>query len=58
MIVKSTELATRLERLLSESKDSVLDRETHTLERIIGSLDGEFILFGAGNLGSKGRKNS
>lgn len=53
MIVKSTELATRLERLLSESKASVLDRETHTLERIIGSLDGQFILFGAGNLGRK-----
>jgi FkbM family methyltransferase len=51
--VNAIELENRLNRLLSESADSVLDREQHTLERMIGSLDGEFILFGAGNLGRK-----
>lgn len=46
-------LEQRLEKLLSENLDSVLDRERHTLERRIGGLDGDFILFGAGNLGRK-----
>jgi FkbM family methyltransferase len=47
------ELENRLNRLLSESPASVLYRERNTLEKIIGSLDGDFILFGAGNLGRK-----
>ena len=51
--MKELEAGIRLHALLSESAESVLDREQNTLERMIGSLDGEFILFGAGNLGRK-----
>ena len=46
-------LENRLERLLSETVESVRDREDHELERRIGSLDDDFILFGAGNLGRR-----
>jgi FkbM family methyltransferase len=46
-------LENRLERLLSETVESVRDREDHELERKIGSLDDDFILFGAGNLGRR-----
>ena len=51
--MRSTELKTRLETLLSERMDSVVDRENNSLERRIGGLDGDFILFGAGNLGRR-----
>ena len=51
--MNKTQLESRLGSLLSESLDSVLDRERHTLERKIGGLDGQFILFGAGHLGRK-----
>lgn len=43
----------RLEKLLSEPLESAVDRENHELERRIGGLDGDFILFGAGHLGRK-----
>ena len=46
-------LEARLSKLLSESASSVRAREEQTLERIVGSLDSDFILFGAGNLGRK-----
>jgi FkbM family methyltransferase len=46
-------LENRLNELLSENLDSVLDRENHELERRIGGLDNDFLLFGAGNLGRK-----
>jgi len=46
-------LDARLERLLSESLDSARDRQQHTLLNIIGSVDTPFVLFGAGQLGSK-----
>ncbi len=49
----STQLQSRLEGLLSESLESVLDREQHDLERKMGTLDEDFVLFGAGNLGRK-----
>ena len=51
--MNTVELGIRLEQLLSESMESVLIRQNDTLENIIGSLDNEFILFGAGNLGRK-----
>jgi len=43
----------RLDQLLSEDIESVLKRESETLETIIGGLDDPFLLFGAGNLGRK-----
>lgn len=46
-------LAQRLDRLLSEPLDSVRDRQVHTLERLIGSLEEPFVLFGASHLGRK-----
>jgi FkbM family methyltransferase len=48
-----TELSNRLNKLLSESYDAVLDREKSTLSNKIGGLENQFILFGAGNLGRK-----
>lgn len=51
--MKAMSLENRLNELLSENLDSVLDRENHELERRIGGLDGDFLLFGAGNLGRK-----
>ena len=51
--MKAALLKNRLNGLLSESIESVLDRENHELERRIGGLDGDFLLFGAGNLGRK-----
>src|ERR1700758_3693095 len=50
--VSSTDLRNRLERLLAESPVSVRDREERELDRRVG-LDGDFALFGAGNLGRK-----
>lgn len=46
-------LKDRLERLLAETSTSVTDRQGRELDRIIGSLDRPFVLFGAGNLGRK-----
>lgn len=46
----------RLARLLAESLDAVLEREATTLEHKIGSLERDFVLFGAGNLGRKALK--
>lgn len=51
--MRTEELGDRLERLLSESMDSVQYRERHCLEEKIGGLENDFILFGAGNLGRK-----
>lgn len=51
--MKSTEMRSRLQALLSESLESAHDREQHELERRIGRLDADFVLFGAGNLGRK-----
>ena len=51
--VKSTALDRRLQMLLSESLDSIRDREVHELERRMGNLDRDFIVFGAGNLGRR-----
>lgn len=51
--MNATELRSRLKSLLSESLESVRDREQHDLERKVGSLDEDFVLFGAGNLGQK-----
>ena len=48
-----SELDQRLEKLLSENIDSVLNRESQSLESIVGSLDQPFLLFGSGNLGRK-----
>jgi FkbM family methyltransferase len=50
------EMNQRLETLLSETKASALDRESSTLDSILGSLDAPFLLFGAGNLGRKALK--
>jgi FkbM family methyltransferase len=50
------EIRLRLDRLLSESMESVLERERDSLDQKIGSLDKEFVLFGAGNLGRKALK--
>jgi FkbM family methyltransferase len=47
------EMKTRLESLLSEPHSSAVERETSTLDSILGSLDQPFLLFGAGNLGRK-----
>jgi len=49
----NTALDARLERLLAESVESALAREQNTLEEKIGSLDRDFVLFGAGRLGRK-----
>jgi FkbM family methyltransferase len=49
----NSELRQRLEKLLSEDIQSVLNRESEALESIVGSLDQPFLLFGAGNLGRK-----
>src|SRR5690349_6196219 len=51
--VSSIPLKDRLDRLLAESITSARNREENDLERKIGSLDGDFILFGAGNLGRR-----
>jgi FkbM family methyltransferase len=51
--VPTAGLEARLSNLLSESASSVHAREEQTLERTVGSLDSDFILFGAGNLGRK-----
>ena len=51
--MKSIDLDRRLQTLLSESLDSVRDRELHELEWRMGNLDRDFILFGAGNLGRR-----
>lgn len=47
------DLAARLDRLLSESLDSVRKRQQNTLFDILGDLDQPFALFGAGQLGRK-----
>jgi hypothetical protein len=49
----NSELNQRLDNLLAENIDSVLNRESESLESIVGSLDQPFLLFGAGNLGRK-----
>ncbi|MBU1281853.1 MAG: FkbM family methyltransferase [Gammaproteobacteria bacterium] len=46
-------LSARLDALLSESLESIRDRQSHTLERLIGGLDRPFVLFGASHLGRK-----
>jgi FkbM family methyltransferase len=46
----------RLERLLAESPASAQARARDTLEQKIGSLERDFVLFGAGNLGRKALK--
>lgn len=46
-------LAERLDGLLNESLASIRERQTHTLERLIGGLDRPFVLFGASHLGRK-----
>lgn len=46
-------ISQRLERLLSEPLESVRDRQANTLERLIGSLDGPLVLFGASHLGRR-----
>lgn len=46
-------LAARLDRLLSESLDSVRKRQQNTLFEILGDFDQPFALFGAGHLGRK-----
>jgi len=43
----------RLDSLLSESPESVGERQANTLARLIGNLDQPFVLFGASNLGRK-----
>jgi FkbM family methyltransferase len=43
----------RLNGLLSESPESIRERQTNTLERLIGKLDQPFVLFGASHLGRK-----
>jgi FkbM family methyltransferase len=52
----TNEIRNRLNALLAESQESARDRAHHALERIVGTLDGEFVLFGAGNLGRKALK--
>lgn len=46
-------LESELERLLAEPLKSVRERQTHTLQRLIGDLDRPFALFGASHLGRK-----
>lgn len=43
----------RLEQLLGEPLESVRERQTHALERLIGTLDRPFVLFGASHLGRR-----
>ncbi len=43
----------RLDTLLSEPIEAVRQREREALEQMAGGLDGDFALFGAGNLGRK-----
>lgn len=43
----------RLERLLNEPLESVRERQSQTLERLIGSLESPFVLFGASHLGRR-----
>jgi FkbM family methyltransferase len=43
----------RLDSLLSESLDSMRERQANTLEQLIGKLDQPFVLFGASRLGRK-----
>jgi len=51
--MQSTHLKETLVKLLSESIDSVKQRESETLDVKMGGIDGDFLLFGAGNLGRK-----
>lgn len=46
-------LAQRLEDLLAEPREDVLERERRALDTKIGGLEAPFVLFGAGNLGRK-----
>ncbi|WP_339844770.1 FkbM family methyltransferase [uncultured Halopseudomonas sp.] len=46
-------LTRRLDFLLSESLESVRERQASTLDRLTGGLDGPFVLFGASQLGRK-----
>jgi FkbM family methyltransferase len=46
-------LSARLDSLLSESVESIRNRQHNTLLDIIGSFDRPFVLFGAGHLGKK-----
>lgn len=46
-------LSGRLDALLSEPLELIRDRQTNTLERLIGGLDRPFALFGASHLGRK-----
>jgi len=48
-----SDLNERLDTLLSESLESIRERQTNTLERLIGSLEQPFVLFGASHLGRK-----
>ena len=51
--MNTMKLRQRLEVLLTESQDSIVKREKETLEKIVGKLNNNFLLFGAGNLGRK-----
>ena len=49
----NSSLSNRLEALLDEPLASIRERQSHTLERLIGGLDQPFALFGASHLGRK-----
>jgi FlaA1/EpsC-like NDP-sugar epimerase len=51
--MSSENLIRRLDHLLSEPLDSVRQRQSDTLDHLLGGLHSPFILFGAGNLGRK-----
>jgi FkbM family methyltransferase len=46
-------LTQRLDTLLAEPREVVLEREQTALDREIGGMDAPFVLFGAGHLGRK-----
>lgn len=52
-MARASSTSARLARLLAEPLDAVIEREATTLDDKIGSLDRDFVLFGAGNLGRK-----
>jgi phosphoglycerate dehydrogenase-like enzyme len=49
----TTHLEMHLEHLLSESLESVRQRQRETLGRMIGGEETDFVLFGAGRLGRR-----
>ncbi|HEX3985192.1 MAG TPA: FkbM family methyltransferase [Acidobacteriaceae bacterium] len=52
-MVQEDGLAAQLDQLLSEGKAAAAEREKQAFDRAVDGVDGQIVLFGAGNLGRK-----